>query len=87
MDECKGRFSSEPQLNKIYVNRVISKNYPMSRRNTTEGVRDHNYPIDAISCFGNIQEETNLLGKNNILNHIGHLNFSTVFRKSLSRSD
>ncbi|MBW6466091.1 MAG: hypothetical protein K0B06_06275 [Brevefilum sp.] len=82
MDEYKSRFPSEPQLNRSYVNRVISKHFPMSRRNALKAVREHNYPIEAISSLGNIQEEADFLGKKYIHNRTAPIHFFTrVYKK------
>lgn len=82
IDEYERRFPNEPQLNKSYVNRVISHNFPMSRRNPLKAVKEQNYPIKAITSLGEIQEEADFLGKKYIHGQTAPIHFFTrVYKK------
>lgn len=61
IDEYQKRFPGDSHLNKSFVNRVISKNFPMSRRSTLKAVKELKYPIRMLSSLGDIQEEADFL--------------------------
>jgi hypothetical protein len=82
MDEYERRFPDEPQLNKSYVNRVISQHFPMSKRKHLKAVKEQNYPIEAIASLGDIQEEADFLGQKYIHGQTAPIHFFTrVYKK------
>ena len=82
IDEYQKRFPGDPQVNKSFVNRVISKNFPMSRRNTLKAVKEQKYPIRTISSLGDVQEEADFLGKKYIHGRTAPIHFITRVYKN-----
>lgn len=82
IDEYERKFPSEPQLNRSYVNRVISQHFPMSKRKSLKAVKEQNYPFEAITSLGSIQEEADFLGKKYIHGQTAPIHFFTrVYKK------
>ena len=77
IDEYQRRFPGDSQLNKSFVNRVISKNFPMSRRSTLKAVKEQKYPIRMLSSLGDIQEEADFLGQKYIHGRTAPIHFFT----------
>ena len=82
IDEYQKRFPGDPQLNKTFVNRVISKNFPMSRRSTLKAIKEQKYPIRMMSSLGDIQEEADFLGQKYIHGRTAPIHFFTRVYKN-----
>lgn len=82
IDEYQKRYPGDPQLNKSFVNRVISKNFPMSRRSTLKAVKEQKYPIRMLSSLGDIQEEADFLGQKYIHGRTAPIHFFTRVYKN-----